>query len=43
MNTAHIIEQIAKHKLTGKFNYCDGMQVTRFQFAQIAAKALNLR
>ena len=43
MNTAYIIEQIAKHKLTGKFNYCDGLQVTRFQFAQIATKALNLR
>ena len=43
MNTAHVIKQIAIHKLTGKFNYCDGMQVTRFQFAQIVTKALKLR
>ena len=42
MNTAHIIEQIGVNKLTGMFNYCDGLQVTRFQFAQMVAKALGL-
>ena len=42
LNTAKILEIMSVNKLTGKFNYCDGLQITRFQIAQKVAKALGL-
>ena len=41
LNTAKILEIMAVNKLTGKFNYCDGLQITRFQIAKTVAKALG--
>lgn len=41
LNTARILETIAVNTLTGKFNYCDGLQLTRYQFAQKVAIALG--
>ena len=43
LNTAKILEIMSVNKLTGKFNYCDGLQITRFQIAQKVAKALGLK
>lgn len=42
LNTAKILEIMSVNKLTGKFNYCDGLQITRFQIAQKVAKTLGL-
>ena len=41
LNTAKILETIALNRLIGKFNYCDGLQLTRFEIGQKVAKALG--
>ena len=41
LNTAKILETIALNRLIGKFNYCDGLQLTRFKIGQKVAKALG--
>ena len=43
LNTAKILEIMAMNKLTGKFNYCNGLQITRFQIAKKLQKLSDVK